>query len=342
MAKLTQLNSKLHQASRINTSISWDSIRVFLKVANCGSFRAVAVETGIACNTIRRMIEGLEREAGALMFERSARGVKLTSEGARVFEASKAMLEQAEAVNRVVLKKAIGARSTVRVGITEGLGAFWLVPRMMDLFRERPGIQVDLRCSMTMPNLNTHEVDIAVQLDRPIGNDLVITRLGWLHVVLFASKGYIKRAGKLESKADLNKHQIIEFVAPQVSVDSLRQDMTEQMKSSNVGLRVNTSSAQVLAATHGAGITALPTYAPLVTNNLIQLAPDWHLTRDIWLAYHPKAAELPHIRQTIAWIRRAFDNQACPWFAEKFMSPSAIEEHMQKLGLVQTFATFKD
>lgn len=342
MTKLMQLDTNLHRVGRLNDGISWESIRLFLKVAERGSLRAVAVETGIAANTIRRMIQSLEREAGALLFERSARGVTLTTDGRKVFEASQSMLQQAQAVTRVVQNRLPGARSTVRVGITEGLGAFWLVPRLMDLYRDRPGIQVDLRCSMSTPNLIAHEVDIAVQLERPSGNDVVVTRLGWLHVVLFASRDYVRRAGNLMSKSELDQHQIIEFIAPQVAVDTLRREMTEQVQRANIGLRVNTSSAQVLAATHGAGVTALPTYAPLVTHNLVQVAPDWHIVRDIWLAYHPKAAELAHVRQTIAWIRRSFDNHNCPWFAEPFMSPEAIEEYMRKGGLVQTFATFKD
>jgi DNA-binding transcriptional LysR family regulator len=342
MAKITRVDTKLRRPAQRSDSISWDSIRLFLKVAERGSVRAVAQETGIATNTIRRLLTGMEREAGAVLLERSARGVTLTAHGRQVFDAGRQMLQHAQAVARMCQGRAPGARSPVRVGVTEGLGAFWLVPRLMDLYRTRPGIQVDLRCSMAKPDLAGLEVDIAVQLERPEGSDLVVTRLGWLHIVLFASRDYLARHGHPASKADLERHQIIEFVAPQVRVDALRNELTDQALRTNVGLRVNTSSAQVLAATHGAGITALPTYAPLVTHNLVQVAPDLQIVRDIWLAYHPKAAELPHVRQTIAWIRRAFDAQQHPWFGEAFMSPSAVEEFMQRQGLVQIFAGFRE
>lgn len=322
--------------------INWESIRIFLKVAEAGSVRAVAQETGLATNTIRRLLEGLEHEAGAVLLERSVRGMRLTEDGAQVFQAGKAMMRQAQVLTRVCHRRLPGLRSTVKVGVTEGLGAFWLVPRLIDLYRERSGVQVDLKCSMAMPDLAGLEVDIAVQLEPPQGQDLVVKRLGWMHVVLFASRDYVDRHGNLASKVELPQHQIIEFVAPQVQVDSLRREMNDDMLRSNVGLRVNTSSAQLLAATTGAGVTALPTYAPLITNNLVQVAPDWHLVRDIWLAYHPQAAELTHVRQTIEWIKRAFDLADNPWFGEQFMSPSDIEAHMAKRGVQQAFATFKD
>ncbi len=296
----------------------------------------------MSSNTVRRLLAGMEREAGALLLERSARGVKLSSHGKQVYAAGRAMLQQAQAVARVYHGRQFGERTPVRVGVTEGLGAFWLVPKLMDLYRERPSIQVDLRCSMAKPNLAGLEVDIAIQLDPPEGDDMVVARLGWLHVVLFASHDYVARHGPPNSKDDLSRHQIVEFVAPQVQVESLRRELTEQDLRANVGLRVNTSSAQVLAVTHGAGVTALPTYAPLVTHNLVQVAKDWRITRDIWLAYHPHAAELPQVRQTIAWIKRAFEPQRHPWFGQSFMSPQAVEDYMREKGMVQMFAAFRD
>jgi DNA-binding transcriptional LysR family regulator len=342
MTKITRVGTIQRHAVFRPDDISWDSIRLFLKVAERGSVRAVAMETGMAANTVRRLLAGLEREAGALLLERSARGVKLTDHGREMFGAGRAMLQHAQAVARMCHGRMPGARAPVRVGVTEGLGAFWLVPRLMDLYRERPGIQVDLRCSMARPDLAGLEVDIAVQLDPPEGEDLVVARLGWLHIVMFASRDYVARHGQLASKADLAHHQIIEFVAPQVSVESLRREMSQQTLRTNVGLRVNTSSAQVLAATHGAGVTALPTYAPLVTHNLVQVAPDLQVVRNIWLAYHPKAAKLPQVRQTIDWIKQAFDARLCPWFGPAFMSPQSIEEHMRHRGLLQTFAGFRE
>jgi DNA-binding transcriptional LysR family regulator len=342
MAKITRVTSSWRQSAARGDDISWDSIRLFLTVAECGSVRAAAQATGMAANTVRRLLAGMEREAGALLLERSPRGVRLTDHGEQVFNAGRAMLQQAQAVARMCHGRQPGERAPVRVGVTEGLGAFWLVPRLMDLYRERPGLQVDLRCSMATPDLAGLEVDIAVQLEPPKGDDLVVTRLGWLHVVLFASRDYVARHGQPASKAALDQHQIIEFVAPQVRVDSLRAAMTEQTLRTNVGLRVNTSSAQVLAATHGAGVTALPTYAPLVTHNLVQVAPDWHIVRDIWLAYHPQAAALPQVRQSIAWIKRSFDPQRHPWFGQTFMSPQAVAEYMHRTGTVPTFAGFRE
>ncbi len=202
-------------------------------------------------------------------------------------------------------------------------------------------IQVNLRCEMKPPNIAGLEVDLAVLLDRPTDLDLIVTRLGWLHICLFASDSYVKQYGRPRTRAEVSQHAFIEFAADQIPSYKLEEDVTADDKRAFVGLRVNTSSAQVLAVMHGAGVTALPTYAQALTSRLVHVATDCHIRRDIWLAYHPKAAELPHVRKAINWVRRCFDPARYVWFREEYMAPDDIAKTLRKDGYDKLFANFK-
>lgn len=331
-----------HGDGTADLDINWDDVRVFLLVARLSSFRAASIESGVSVNALRRRIEALEHKINAVLLTRSAKGVELTEEGRKVEETAQAMLEQARALARLSSKSKRGLRATVRVGATEGLGAFWLVPRLVDLFERAPGIQVDFRNEMRVPDVSGLEVDIAVQLERPADEGLKVVRLGWLHIVLFASADYISRHGIIETSQDIPRHRFIEINAPQIQSGALKEELPEDDSRSFVALRVNTASAQVLAATHGAGVTALPTYAQLVTHKLHHVAREFSLKRDIWLCYHPDIVEFRHMRQAIDWIKSSFDQEKYPWFGERFLSPDEIDHLAAKRGLGALFFGFRD
>lgn len=343
MPNVTRVRQELiRQSGSFDREFDWDDIRLFVAVARLGSFRAAAVECRQTALTIRRRIDLLEKQVNAVLFLRSGKGVKLTAEGQSVLGAGLDMLQPAQRIKGIGAKRQQGIRSTVKIGITEGLGTFWLVPRVMDLVRARVDIQVDIHCSMAEPDLAALEVDMAIMLNKPSDPELKVTRLGWLHIVLFASRDYIAEHGAIANKEELLQHNYIEIVGAQIQSQRAREDITKDDLRRFVGIRVNTSSAQVMAVTHGAGIAALPTYAPLVTHSLVHVAKDYSFPRDIWLAYHPHASEFEHVRKAIDWVRNAFDNSRYPWFREEFLSPAEVEEIAEERGLRPMFAAFKE
>ena len=72
---------------------SWDDLRLFMIVAECGGLSGAAARTGISAPTIGRRILALERTMNRLLFERSRRGYVLAKDGeillARVREMQK-------------------------------------------------------------------------------------------------------------------------------------------------------------------------------------------------------------------------------------------------------------
>ncbi len=331
-----------HVSAKKNFPFNWDDVWLFLRVAELGSFRAASAESGVSVNKIRRRIEILEQTVASTLLVRTPNGVTVTDQGKQVFAVGAEMYQ-----NAVVLKRVLGAdrskaRAVVRLGVTEGLGTFWLIPRLRELYEANKSIQVDLRCEMRMPDISRLEVDVSVQLDRPRDPNLIVVRLGYLHLMLFASHDYLARYGEPRSVADVAKFKFVELMADQIPSERLNQAVPDADPREFVSLRTNTSSAHAFAIAQGTGIGALPTYARAVTTQVRPVVPDYHFARDIWLVYHPSAGEHKGVRQVIDWLRQSFDPQRYPWFSEQFHSPEEIDTILRKYDVSRLFSGFNE
>ncbi|MDX3907002.1 MAG: LysR family transcriptional regulator, partial [Pigmentiphaga sp.] len=96
----------------------------FVASVALGSFSAAARAEGVAANVVRERIDALESRLGAKLLHRNTRGLRLTDNGARFYEACRAILadlEQAEtavsahasAPNRPLKKWASNASGTL-------------------------------------------------------------------------------------------------------------------------------------------------------------------------------------------------------------------------------------
>jgi len=63
-----------------------DSMRLFVRVAELGSFSAVAQQMNVARSVVTRQVAALEAHLGTKLLARSTRSLSLTSAGASYLE----------------------------------------------------------------------------------------------------------------------------------------------------------------------------------------------------------------------------------------------------------------
>lgn len=320
--------------------LNWDDVRLFLEVARSGSFRKAADVTAISPNTLMRRIALLEGRLGHILLARKANGVTLTSEGHEVAKIADRLRTEVRALERMAKEGARGLTGKVKVAVTEGIGTFWLIPRLVDFQQRHPDLTVDLFCDMRLADMAGHQADIAVQLERPTESDLVVTRLGYLHLVLFASDEYVRLHGTPARVEDLVNFHFVEQVSPQVPSEMVKKVVPNPFAQHFVSFRANTSTAHAYAISRGAGIGLLPTYARAISRRVRPIDVDFRLRRDIWLIYHPKTKNIKRVRAAIDWLRDAFDATRYPWFREEFVPPDQLETNFIKNNVIQLFEGF--
>jgi DNA-binding transcriptional LysR family regulator len=163
-------------------------MRVLREVSIQGSFSAAAEALSFTQSAVSQQIAALEREAGTVLVQRNARGVRLTEAGealVRHAEVVLARLAEAEAE----LEAIAGLRGgRLRIASFES-GAATLMPMAFALFREQhPGVEL----SMTLgepdemePQLRTGELDVVIGFGSRIANTDGIDRRPLLDDPLF-------------------------------------------------------------------------------------------------------------------------------------------------------------
>jgi DNA-binding transcriptional LysR family regulator len=269
----------------LNSLKDWDAARVFLEVARCGSFRSAADKLGLSINAVRRRVGDFERQTGATMFIRDVHGARLTEEGVHVVAA----VERMEAAAFDLLRASVSATNElsgeIRVAVTEGLGTFWIAPRLVDFQRTYPNILIDLHCAMRCADVSRHEADIAIQLSRPAVLDVKQVRLGRMHLMFFASQHYLDTYGMPKTAEELVKHRLVMQLSDEVMAkDAFANLFPGYSERDLVVMKTNVSSANYWAVANGAGIGVFPTYAQALGGKMIPLDIDTRWSVDIWLS----------------------------------------------------------
>ena len=105
----------------------------------------------------------------------------------------------------------------MKLASTEGLGTFWLAPRLAEFRRTHPNLLVDLRCAMRPVDMLRLEADAGVQLVRPGEADLKVVKLGRLHVMPYAAASYVETYGVPDSVEALSRHRLVLQIADQTA-----------------------------------------------------------------------------------------------------------------------------
>lgn len=319
----------------------WDTIHVFLDVARCGSFRAAAHRLRTSVNQLRRRVDDLERHLGIKLLTRHVDGVRVTAEGEKILVAAAQMEEAAFDIARAKQATTQDYAGEVRVAVTEGLGTFWLVPRLVEFQRAYPHLLIDLKCEMKSADVLRLEADLAIQITKPVSPDLKVVRLGRQYIALFAAQSYVDIYGSPKTKEELMRHRVVFLMAEQGRGQEYYDELFPgKPQPGFVAMRTNVSSAHYWAIAKGVGIGWLPTYAAALGGQIVPVDIDLRFPFDIWLTYHPDVSRIPRVRRLIDWLIEAFDSRRFPWFRDEFIHPNELLRNYQGEPLCNMFSGF--
>ena len=310
-----------HRADEV-LDASWDDLRSFLACARYKSFRNAAEELGLTSTTLMRRIDRLEDSIGCRLFLRDQSGLTLSAEGAAMIGDVMQMERHAFNIFRRAAQSDDTA-GTVRVAVTEGPGNFWILPRLIDFQKTYRKITVDLRCAMEQADVARLEADIAIQLERPTNPDLIVTKLGRLHIYAFVSEGYRKLHG-VPTLAEIRSHRLVIQHAPQVDDSAYARVLGVTSLEGIVGIKTNSSIGVLYAVERGAGMGFLPTSSIALGAALVPVDLGVHHHADLWLTYHKEFRNSDRHKIVIDWLKKIFDPKVYPCFKDEFIHPNDL------------------
>ncbi len=305
---------------------SWDDLKLFLVCARTLSFRQAAQKLGLTSSTVVRRIGRLEAQLGVTLFDRLPNGVQLTREATKLVSSANQIEQGAFDFQRRIETFDPKKRGIVRIAVTEGLGAFWLMPRLIAFQRSNPMMVIDLQCVEQTADVARMEADVAIQFEMPASPNVLRQKLGALHIYPYASRRYIDIYGMPRNRNEMMDHRLVDQIGPQLDDGAWPRYLGLNDIEGIVGIRTNSSAAHFYAIERGAGIGGLPTYASALGADVLPVDIGIHHKVDIWMTYHPDAKKMPRVANTIDWLLGAFDQRKYPWFRSEFVHPNLFKE----------------
>ncbi len=174
----------------------WTELRTALTLARLGTVSAAAEALGVHRATVNRHVETLEGAFGAPLFHGHARGYALT-------DAGRDMLEVAGRADEMFAD--LAGRSRGKAGqmsgsliVTALAGVAPLVmPAIRDFHLAHPQIALEFVAGAQLARLEHGEAHVAIRAGtKPDVPDYVVSLFRRLRFGLYASRGYIERAGR--------------------------------------------------------------------------------------------------------------------------------------------------
>jgi DNA-binding transcriptional LysR family regulator len=140
-------------------------LRVLREVAQQGSFSAAGEVLGYTQSAVSQQIAALEREAGSVLVERNARGVRLTDAGRTLVEHADGILARLAAAEQE-LEAIAGLRGgRLRLASFPSAGATLLPLAIAEFSRRHPAVELSLveaEPEEAIPQLKAGDLDLAL------------------------------------------------------------------------------------------------------------------------------------------------------------------------------------
>jgi len=259
--------------------MDWDKLRIFYAVAEAGSFTHAGDTLNLSQSAVSRQISTLEESIGVTLFHRHARGLILTEEGELLQTAAADIFGKLSMIEGQLADARKLPEGPLRITVAEFLGSTWLAPKLEQLRREHPDIQLTMLLDDRIFNLNMREADAAIRLYKPEQPELIQKQLTSIHFHICASKDYLKAKGTPKTIKDLKKHTLIGYPenVPAPFADPnwlfrIAEVEAESVQSDTI--MMNSIYGIYEAVKAGAGIAALPDYIVARDKDIAQILPE--------------------------------------------------------------------
>jgi LysR family glycine cleavage system transcriptional activator len=138
------------------------ALRTLEAAARHLNFTRAADELGLTPAAVSHQIKEIEDQLGLVLFTRTSRTIRLTEAGAVLFEASTDALDLlGRAVSRA--RKMTRATALLKVTLDAQFATKWLMRRVDDFRRQRPGIELRFDITYEVRDFDLDDVDVGIR-----------------------------------------------------------------------------------------------------------------------------------------------------------------------------------
>jgi DNA-binding transcriptional LysR family regulator len=238
-----------------------DAMQIFVRVAEAGSFTAVADQLQVARSAITRQIAALEKHLRVKLITRSTRSLTLTAAGAAYLEKCRVILNMVDAAESSLDEEKAVPRGRIRLGLPLSFGLQRLMPALLDFAKAQPHIELMMDFSDQRSNLIEEGIDLSIRITADLQPGDIVRHLGECHLLTLASPAYLSEHGQPQHPDQLRHHECLVYsMTMSAAVWNYQVDAQETAFPVRGRIRANNGRALTQAAAQGMGITRQPDF----------------------------------------------------------------------------------
>lgn len=289
--------------------INWQDLQIFLEVARTQRLSDAAHRLSMNHSTVSRRIRRFESKLNTQLFEHSTQGYRLTVAGVQLQRFSERMGHEATGALESIRDQNLQLSGPIRLGVTEGFGTHVVTPLLSAFTAQHPEVSIELLALPRVVSLSRHEADLAIIIDRPKNNEMVVSRLCDYRLRLYGQKNFLKAQAPITSKNALAHMPMIGYVDDLVFSNQLcyLDPLVSSLPSRPAfTLRSTSVITQLHAVRAGMGLAILPCFMASQEQNLeVILEDEIGIVRSFWIAARSEQRELLRVRLLWQFLRQA-------------------------------------
>ncbi len=192
----------------------FDQLRIFIRVAQSGSFTAAAEQLDLPRPTVSLAIRQLEARLGARFLHRTTRRVSVTRDGEALLEQALALVADSEELDQQFRGDGPSLQGHLRVDMPSRIARRQVAPALPAFLDRHAQLTLEIGSSDRAVDLVLEGLDCALRVGELPSTSLVARPIGRLRLISCASPAYLERHGVPQTPDDLDRHQAVQYASP--------------------------------------------------------------------------------------------------------------------------------
>lgn len=288
--------------------------RVFIQVAEMGSFIKAAHALEMPRASVSAAIQQLESSMKARLLHRTTRQVRLTADGVQLLDRVRVLLAEAEDIEHLFHTSQRQISGRLHVDVPSRIARRLIAPALPGLMHRYPRLQLVLGSSDRVIDLVQEGVDCAVRIGPLHDSSLVVRPMGHIAQINCASPSYLHEYGMPATWQELaSGHWSVGYASPSTGrVLPWEHLVDEKVQAVEVPSRVivNNAESYIACCLSGMGLIQIPRFDVqhlLGRGELVEVMPTCRAApMPVSLVYQHRRQRSRRLNAFIEWFEALF------------------------------------
>lgn len=194
---------------------TFNDVLAFVHVVREGSFTRASALIGVSPSALSHAVRGLETRLGVRLLTRTTRSIAMTEAGERLFNSVAPRFEDIDAEVAAVKDLRGKPVGTIRITSAEHAATSVLWPKLSNVMRDYPDINVEISVDYTMADIVSQRFDAGVRVGDQVAKDMIAVRITPdLRMAVVGSPEYFATRSQPRSPHELTEHDCIRLRLP--------------------------------------------------------------------------------------------------------------------------------